>query len=302
MSLTYGNYCGIQHYNSDGKPPIDKLDRACQIHDICTYALGLTNCKCSEQLDYLSRETTINDKIVKMDKFTDNKISMNSLSYGVNALSKGFWIFDPNCTIDKGKYQPDEHYIGNLLGFQYLPIYSGVCMIYSKQSYAVADFDKNTGENLLKGKNVPYIIINPGFNVVSALQKPKCIINIDKSNVLVIDMKEYIGFTEMINKELRSEFNLNKIDAIIQSDISGASRLILQKYKQSKDIKDLNILIDLNQSKISIQKHDTTYTLFLMFIIIIVSIVIIYIGYKINSGKLKHGIVKDIVDKISNIG
>lgn len=300
MSLTYGNYCGIQHYNSDGKPPIDKLDRACQVHDICTYALGLTNCKCSEQLDYLSRETTVSGQIVKTDHFTDANTGVNTLSYGVNALSKGFWIFDPNCTIDKGKYQPDQYYIGSLLGFQYLPIYSGVCMIYSKQSYAVANFDKDVGESLLKGKNVSYTLVNPGYNVVSAMRHPKCIINVDKSNVLMIDMKEYIGFPEMINAELKSGYNLAKIEAVIQSDISGASRLVLQKYKQSKDVKDLGDLISLNENKIAIEKHDTIGLITMLFIIFIVCIVIIYIAYRIKNKTPNHGIIKDVASKLSN--
>jgi hypothetical protein len=34
--VDYGNYCGLGHTNNRGIEPVDELDRACQIHDICT--------------------------------------------------------------------------------------------------------------------------------------------------------------------------------------------------------------------------------------------------------------------------
>lgn len=48
--MNYGNYCGLGYSNDRGIQPIDELDRACQIHDICVTAGSLLDCFCNEQL------------------------------------------------------------------------------------------------------------------------------------------------------------------------------------------------------------------------------------------------------------
>jgi hypothetical protein len=45
----YGHYCGFGNTNTFGIPPINEIDRLCQIHDICR-AAGTSHCYCSEQL------------------------------------------------------------------------------------------------------------------------------------------------------------------------------------------------------------------------------------------------------------
>ncbi len=51
--LRYGRYCGLGHYDPYGRPGIDELDRACQVHDICT-SRGLLDCYCNQQLYWAS--------------------------------------------------------------------------------------------------------------------------------------------------------------------------------------------------------------------------------------------------------
>jgi hypothetical protein len=47
---SYGNYCGTGNKQTDGRIPIDDLDRNCQIHDICVDARGELDCHCNTQL------------------------------------------------------------------------------------------------------------------------------------------------------------------------------------------------------------------------------------------------------------
>ncbi len=263
MAVPYGNYCGIGKYSSIGKQPIDKLDRACQIHDICTYAVGLTDCRCSDQLDDLT-------------KIEDHRIDQGMIN-SVNALSKSFWMLDTSCTSNRDKYKPNTFYIGNLAGFQYIPFYTGVYFVYSEKPYGVLKFNEQIGKSLLDNKNVEYTVINPGWYVLD-VNTPKCILNISQG-VLELEIHEYIGLTELVKDQLLT-LNIKKARAMINSNVSGAVRLALIRYTNgdSSSIAELQTLLT---SKYKVYKNDYWSPLLSLLFIMVVCIIIIYTIYKI---------------------
>lgn len=268
MALDYGNYCGLGKYSNFGKPPIDRLDRACQIHDICTYAIGLTDCRCSDQLDDLT-------------KIQDHRIDQGMIN-SVNAFSKTLWFLDTSCTGNRDKYKPNTFYIGHLPGFQYIPFYSGVYFVYSKQSYGILKFDSKVGKALAENKQVEYMIVNPGWYVLDF--PPKCILNINPG-VLELEIHEYIGLTELAKDHLKT-LNREKAKALINSNISGAVRLALIRYLNGdiNSITDLQILLT---SKYVKKQVDYWQPWIIVLFIIVICLVVIYAVYKttkVNKG------------------
>ena len=103
----YGYYCGLGHSNKYGVTPVDELDRACQIHDICTTA-GLLACYCNEQLYWsVSNIKPLNNNM------SMTKDSVLSYIYTSMIRCKNYDDFDA------------KYIIGgtNNKGFNYLPFY-----------------------------------------------------------------------------------------------------------------------------------------------------------------------------------
>ncbi len=104
----YGHYCGLGHSNTYGIMPIDVLDRACQIHDICTSA-GLLTCFCNEQLYWIvSNIVPLNSNMSK------TKDSILSYIYASVVGCSNYDRFDVRYIIGSTDHK----------GFNYLPFYS----------------------------------------------------------------------------------------------------------------------------------------------------------------------------------
>jgi hypothetical protein len=113
----YGEYCGWGHTNYFGKEPIDKLDRFCQIHDICVTLdeHGITSCWCHEQLYYfLSNWKPYNKETTK------RKNDILYYMYILIARCENHYHFDTNIHITKAI---TINGINSTKGFNYLPFY-----------------------------------------------------------------------------------------------------------------------------------------------------------------------------------
>jgi len=113
--VSYGSYCGKDHYNNYGAIPIDDFDRVCQIHDICVTAKGMLDCYCNEQLywmlSYLQPRTT------EQSQMKDQALR------GIYASIFGctnYYSFDTEYYISK---MMEPNVINTYKGFNYLPIY-----------------------------------------------------------------------------------------------------------------------------------------------------------------------------------
>lgn len=105
LSSDYGYYCGLGHTNAFGVEPIDSLDRACQIHDICIND-DILNCFCNEQLFY------------SVSNFNPTNIRQYMEKYYI--LTSIYRIL----SICKSEINLNTKYlIGNTAGYNFIPIY-----------------------------------------------------------------------------------------------------------------------------------------------------------------------------------
>lgn len=104
----YGRYCGLGHNDKYGAQPIDVLDRACQIHDICTSA-GLLTCFCNEQLYWI-----VSNIVPLNNNMTKTKDSILSYIYASLVGCKNYDRFDIQYIIGSTFHR----------GFNYLPFYN----------------------------------------------------------------------------------------------------------------------------------------------------------------------------------
>lgn len=105
--IKYGYYCGIYHYDIYGRKPMDILDDACQIHDICT-TRGLTDCYCNQQLYY---------------RISNIKPLNKSMSEARDSMARYIFLVIYPCS---NSYEYDKRYVIGTMnnnGFNYLPLY-----------------------------------------------------------------------------------------------------------------------------------------------------------------------------------
>ncbi len=107
-NIKYGYYCGIYHYDKYGRRPIDTLDAACQIHDICTTE-SIFDCYCNQQLFWAMGNIGP---------------SQANTSAARNSMMRWIYYSIGGCSINHFGFHKVK-YIGSLhhQGFNYLPIY-----------------------------------------------------------------------------------------------------------------------------------------------------------------------------------
>lgn len=115
----YGNYCGKGYGSINGTKPIDALDRACQIHDICVSAAKLTSCHCNAQIYF-----SVYDK--------HDVVHINGSEHMISeAKDVANWIYYTGgmiCSEWPSAHINDKYYIAGTsnidnTGFNYLPVY-----------------------------------------------------------------------------------------------------------------------------------------------------------------------------------
>lgn len=196
MLPNYGYYCGLGITNTYGKIPIDNLDRACQIHDICT-TLNLMDCYCNEQLYWLVSNLYANTQNMKNTK---------------DEILRYIYISIAGCpNHDNFK---NIFYIGGIgdKGFNYFPIYH-----IDKESYAQI-FVPTKNVYFLNFKNLEdylqftfNVYINPRFYI----DESKLINNGEYYNVTGYSIiynrnnnQIWIGVIDITAEFIKSKFNM----------------------------------------------------------------------------------------------
>jgi hypothetical protein len=111
----YGNYCGLGYGSINGTKPIDQLDRACQLHDICVSSDSRISCHCSSQLYF----NIYNE---------DLELRINGSEHAIREaedIAKWVSLAATLCFVWPMPNTYDKYYIGsvNQVGYNYLPMY-----------------------------------------------------------------------------------------------------------------------------------------------------------------------------------